>query len=71
MNSRARLTIVDALFISVSMAVLGFLAQPLYRILNDSAGSLGTGEAYLMQMIVPGLIVSVLIVTFSVAVGGS
>jgi hypothetical protein len=70
MTARARITLVDIIYIAVSMAVLAFLAPVLYDLLAAKAGVLGTGELYLFQLIVPGILITMLMVIYSTAVSG-
>lgn len=69
-DCRARLTLVDVVNIGASIAVLVFLAVPLYDVLQQQAGELGAGVELLMQALVPVTLVAVLVVVFTVAVKG-
>lgn len=69
-DARARLTPVDIVMLVASVAVLGMLAGPIFSILDQQAGVLGTGPAYLFRMAVPGMVATVLVVTYAIAVGG-
>lgn len=71
MNARARLTIVDALMITASMAVLAMAAPLFLQLMEDNSANLGAGELYLLQMVVPGLVATMMIVVMSIAVGRS
>lgn len=71
MNDRARLTPVDVIFIAVGFAVLAFLSEPLYTVMNDQASTLGKPEAFLFQLIVPGIVLTMLYVTYATAIGGA
>lgn len=71
MTNRARLTPVDVVFAATSLAMVAFFAQPVYTALNDNADALGTGAAYMFQMLMPALIVTLLFVVFATAVGGT
>lgn len=70
MNDRARLTPVDVIYIGVGIAVLAFLVEPLYMLMNANAGELGKAEAFLFQMIVPGIVMTILYVMYSTAISG-
>jgi len=67
---RARLTPVDAVFIAVAIFVFGNLAAPVYTVLANNTGSMSTGAAYVWQLIFPGLIMTILIVTYVTGVSG-
>jgi len=67
---RARLTPVDAVFIGVAIFILGNLAGPVYTVFANNTGSMSTGTAYVWQLIFPGLIATVLIVTYVTGVSG-
>jgi hypothetical protein len=69
-GDRGRLTIVDVVFIAVSVAVLAALAPAVYTLLQQQAGELGTGSGYLFQMVVPGIVATLLVVTYATATGG-
>lgn len=70
MTNRARLTLVDIIYIGTSIAVLGILGQPFYRVLADQGPNLGTGMGLLMQSLVPGILIALLVVVFTVATEG-
>jgi hypothetical protein len=70
MNTRARLTPVDVVFIGVAIFVLGNLAPAVYTVLSNNSGELSTGAAYLFQLVFPGLIMTILIVTYVTGVSG-
>jgi len=67
---RARLTPIDAIFIGVAIFVLGNLAPAVYTVFSNNAGSMSTGTAYVWQLIFPGLIVTILVVTYVTGVSG-
>lgn len=67
---RAQLTIPDMVLTAAALVVLYPLAAAFYKILDANAGELGTGTAYLFQMVVPGLVVTLLVIVFAIAVGG-
>ena len=69
-GSRGRITIVEVVFFAASIAVLAFVTEPMYSILDQYASELGTGEAFLFRMVVPGLIMTVLVLVYTTAVGG-
>lgn len=69
-DCRARLTLVDVVHITASMAVLVFLGVPFYDILQQQAGDLSPGVELLMQALVPVTLVALLVVIFTVAVKG-
>lgn len=66
---RARLTIVDVVNVSVSIAVLAFLGIAFYDVLAESS-ELPTGFELLMQATIPGTLVALLIVIYTTAVRG-
>lgn len=68
--SRAQLTIPDLVFAVAALVTLTPLAAAFYSTLDANAGELGTGTAYLFQMVVPGLVLTLLIIVFAIAVGG-
>jgi hypothetical protein len=65
---RARLTFIDVIFLGISLAVLAILARPLYSVLDKQADVLSTGEAYMFQLLVPGIVATLLIVMLATAV---
>jgi len=67
---RAQLTIPDLVYFAAGLVALAGLAPVLYAVLDSSAGDLGTGSAFLYQAIVPGLVVTMLIILFAIASGG-
>lgn len=67
-HDRGRLTPVDVAYLGMSVALFAFLVQVFYPLLQDA--SLGTGSGYLFQMIPAGMVMTILIVTYSVAIGG-
>lgn len=67
---RARLTPVDVVFYGVALLLLAFMAEPMYSTLRDNAGHLGTGEAYLFQMIYPATILTLMSVIWLTAASG-
>lgn len=70
MTDRARLTLVDVVFLGASIAVLSALVPPLYDLLNQQASQLGTGELYLFQLVVPGIVLTLLVVMLATAATG-
>lgn len=71
-TERARLTPVDIVYYGVAVLLLGLLASPMYTVLNDNAGELGTGEALLFQMMFPAMLLTVMgIVYLTGATGGT
>lgn len=67
---RARLTPVDVVFYGVAIFLLAVFAKPIYTVMNDNAGYLGTGEGYLFQLIFPAVILTVMSVIWLTAVSG-
>lgn len=65
---RARITLIDVVFIAASLAVLAFLSPALYEVLQQQTDVLGTGELLFMQMLVPAIVLTLLVLTFSRAV---
>lgn len=68
--SRAQLTIPDLVWFAAGLVALAGLAPAIYMVLDQRASSLGTGTAFLMQMVVPGLVATLLVILFAIAVGG-
>lgn len=71
MDVRARLTPIDVVFLGIAIFILGNLAPPVYTVLADNAGEMSTGAAYVWQLIFPGLIVTILVVTYVTGVSGA
>lgn len=69
-HDRGQLTIPDVVFFGAGLLIVAGLAAPIYELLNQQAGELGTGAAYLLQMVVPGLLITMLIIFFAIASGG-
>lgn len=69
-DDRARLTPVDIVYYGVALFLLSIFARPIYQVLNDNAGELGTGEALVFQMVFPALVVTLLFVVFLTAASG-
>lgn len=69
-DDRARLTPVDVVYYGVALMLLGFLARPMYRVMNDNAGAVGTGTAYIFQMVYPALLVTLLVVVYTTGASG-
>ncbi|WP_049970762.1 hypothetical protein [Haladaptatus cibarius] len=69
-DTRGRLTPVDVVYYGVAVLLLGFLAEPMYTVMNDNAGELGTGTAYLFQLAFPAMVVTVLTVVYLTGVSG-
>lgn len=67
---RARLTPVDVVYYGVAVFLLGILAGPIYTVLDDSSGSLGTAEAYLFQLVFPAMVLTVLTVVYVTGASG-
>lgn len=71
-TARGRLTPVDIVFYGVAVFLVGQLSVPIYTVLSNNAGEMGTGTAYLFQMVFPGLVMTILIVVYLTgATGGS
>jgi len=69
-GDRGQLTIPDMVFFGAALVIIAGLAEPIYDLLNQQAGELGTGAGYLLQMVVPGLLITLLIIFFAIASGG-
>lgn len=69
-DTRGRLTLPDVAFITMSIAVFGALAPVLYTIINDNASELTTGQAYLIQIVVPLTVIVIMGVVYRVATAG-
>jgi len=70
MDDRARLTPVDVAFLGVAVFMLGILIDPIYTLLNANLGSLGTGDAYMVRLIIPGALVAVFVTIYQIAIQG-
>lgn len=70
MTRRGQITIPDVVYFGTSLLILAGLAPAIYMLLDDRAADLGAGFAFLAQMVVPGLVVTMLLVLFAIAVGG-
>jgi ABC-type transport system involved in cytochrome c biogenesis permease subunit len=70
MDVRARLTPVDVVFYGVALLLLSFMAEPIYTTLRDNADRLGTGEAYLFQLIFPAMILTLISVVYLTGASG-
>lgn len=51
---RGRLTPLDVVFMAVALAMLAFLGQPFYQLLNGS--TMDAGALLLFRMIVPAMV---------------
>lgn len=69
LGERARLTIVDVVFIAVALAAVGFLIGPMYAAMNANISELDTGTAYLMRMVPAGLVLTLLVIAYTSAIG--
>lgn len=69
-DRRARLTLIDVIFMGVSLFVIGIVAGPVFEILDDQAGVIGTGPAFMFRIVVPGLIVTLMVVIWRTSLGG-
>jgi len=69
-DQRARLTPVDIVFYGVALFLLGVMAEPMYTVLTDNAGELGTGAGYVFQLVFPGLVMTIMIVVYLTGVTG-
>lgn len=70
--SRGRLTPVDVILFGVAVFILGNFIPPIYKLMNDNASSLGTPAAYLFQLVIPSLALSIMVVVYVTgATGGS
>ena len=69
-DERARLTPVDVIYYGVALLLLGFLAAPMYTVMNDNAGELGTGTAYIFQLAFPSMVVTIMFVVYLTGASG-
>lgn len=69
-DTRARLTPVDVVYYGVALLILAFFAGPMYTVMNDNAGQLGTGTAYLYQLVFPGLVATLIFVVYLTGASG-
>ncbi|MCG1002861.1 MULTISPECIES: hypothetical protein [Halobacterium] len=70
MTRRAQLTIPDVVYGAAALLILSALAPVVYQLLNQNAGDFRIGTTMLWQLVVPGMVMTLLIVIFSTAVGG-
>lgn len=66
-RDRGQITIPDIVFFAAALIIIGGFAGPIYQLLNDNAGELSASSAYLLQMAVPGLLVTLLVIFFALA----
>lgn len=69
-RARAQVTIPDVVYFGAGFLIIALLAQPIYQLINQQAGELGAGAGYLLQMVIPGFLMTMLIILFAIAVGG-
>jgi hypothetical protein len=67
---RARLTPVGVVFFGVVLFLLSHLAGPVYQMIEQNSGSLGTAEMLLFRMVFPAMILTVLFLVYATAVSG-
>jgi len=60
-DERARLTPVDVVFFGMGGALVLILGPVLVEVLDESSASLSTPTAFLFQLIVPGLLMTLLV----------
>lgn len=60
-DERARITPVDVVFVGLSGTLILVLGPVLLTVLDNSAPELSTGTVYLFQLVVPGLLMTILI----------
>jgi hypothetical protein len=70
MDARGRLTPVDVAYLGVALFFLGILAEPIYMLLAQNIDALGTGDVYMVRMIIPGAIVGLFVTMFAIAIQG-
>lgn len=70
-ESRGRLTVADAILFLASMAFLAPLAVVFMQSLDENAGLLSQGSAYLYQMIPAFAVLILLSMIYVKAIGGS
>lgn len=68
--NRGQITVPDLVYFAAALAALAGLAPVVYGVLDMRAGDLGTGEAFLVQLAVPGLVLTLIVILFAIAVGG-
>ena len=71
MDVRARLTPVDVIYIGIALFILGNLAPAVYTTFSNNAGEMSTGAVYVWQLIFPGMIMTIIIVTYVTGVSGA
>jgi len=67
MSDRGRLTPVDVVFFGMAGALVLILGPVFLEVLNDNAGSFSQPTAFLFQLIVPGLLMTLLSIILVVA----
>lgn len=71
MDQRARLTMPDVLWVMASLAFLGVLYPVFWTSLEANLSELGTGETYLIQLILPLAVLVLYSVIYKKTIGGS
>lgn len=69
-DRRGRLTLIDVIWLGVSLFLIGVMAGPIFTVVDNHAAILGTGPAYMFRIVVPGLIVTLMVVLWVTAIGG-
>jgi hypothetical protein len=69
-HSRGRLTIQDLPLILMALGIIGGLTPVLYMVFDQRASDLTTGQAYLIQLLVPSLLIVLMGVIYLTATSG-
>lgn len=67
---RARLTLQDLPLIAMSIGILGALTPVIYILFDQNADSITPGQAWLVQLIIPTLIIVLMAVIYRAATSG-
>lgn len=67
---RGQLTIPDVVLFAAALVILSGLAPVFYALLNENASEFSTGTVMLYQLVVPGLVMTLLVIVFAIATGG-
>lgn len=70
MDSRARLTVPDVLFVAANLAAFGALYPPYMTFIQDNAGQMTTAELYMYQLVGPFMILMLFTVVWAKATKG-
>jgi hypothetical protein len=69
-GSRGQITIPDVVYFAAGLLVIAGLSPVIYRLLQQNSSSFSPGTVMLWQAILPGLLMTMLLIIFTIAVGG-